>query len=110
MTENKIIKFDKNRKRKKRKEPEPSLPEVSNLEGPAECLHCRKVFMAIAPVGHVFIKCPDCHVEKAVFRTHVLPEESEEILLCTCGSWVWSVTKSTLVCVICGMGQPYKVK
>jgi hypothetical protein len=78
------------------------VEEVIHRSGAAHCLHCRHEWVAVAPVGIVYVECPECHCDKGVFTGVTLPPVGTEHFVCGCGNGLFSVTRDYVLCANCG--------
>ncbi len=74
-------------------------------QGPCVCVRCRHEWRGGAPEGTLNMECPACHLNTGIFAAIILP--SEDIYGCRCGNIFFTVTRTGIVCVSCGMGKQY---
>lgn len=72
------------------------LPHTS---GKTKCMSCQYEWVAVAPVGTTVFDCPKCGVSKGVSMGFALPEE---FLVCQCGGYLFTLTRTGEVCANCG--------
>jgi hypothetical protein len=77
-----------------------------HLSGNAKCAQCGHAFVAVMPVGEIWIECPNCRSEKACLRGPVQPHDSACSYTCGCGSDVFSFWLTDggvrVMCCVCG--------
>ena len=76
--------------------------EDPHLTGSAHCLACKHEWEAVAPVGTVWLECPNCTSLKGTLRTPAYPEDDVPILMCGCGCELFVILKDCLQCTQCG--------
>ena len=85
------------------KRPEKTEP---HLVGNAHCVQCRHQWEAVAPVGAIFLECPECHTNKGLFTNHVEPEGDRWACNCN-GCQLFFVSKRGAQCMNCGVWQTF---
>lgn len=78
-----------------------------HLAGEAHCIQCGKEWAFVAPIGTVFLECPDCHVEKGIQKGFV--ERAGPHWSCNCGNQFFHVTPDGIYCCLCGAWQNIEV-
>lgn len=71
-----------------------------HLAGEAICTICRAQWVAVAPVGTVWLDCPQCGASRGVMRFPV--EDDAEHHHCACGGHLFAVTAARAYCPSCG--------
>jgi Zn finger protein HypA/HybF involved in hydrogenase expression len=77
--------------------------ESPHLSGEAHCLICKKEWIAVCPIGTIWLECPDCHSMKGLMKYPVQREEPEWI--CNCGNDLFKITQDGFYCPNCGDWQ-----
>lgn len=74
-----------------------------HLAGKAKCLDCKHMWMAIAPIGTLWLECPNC----GLMRGRVYADVQRDGLHwhCKCGFEVFYVTPDGYYCPNCGAWQ-----
>lgn len=80
---------------------------VPTMTGEAFCILCDKEWVATAPVGTVWLECPDCHVQKGLFAFPAMPPEGTYVRECDCGNQLFILTPDGHFCPNCGQYQLY---
>lgn len=86
------------------KRPDPVDPHMT---GKARCIQCGHEWVAVAPVGTVFLECPECRTEKGRFIGACAPQEGTEVRECNCGNQLFYLTREGHMCANCGTYQFY---
>lgn len=78
-----------------------------HLCGKAVCMHCQYglegEWEAVAPVGTVFLQCPQCSLIKGIYVNPILDEENWE---CNCGNGFFAYShRLGMYCPNCGVTQ-----
>lgn len=76
-----------------------------HMAGEAKCLNCKSIWEAVAPIGTVELKCPECQTYKGVFIGLVEPEVVWE---CKCGNRHFYIEPECLSCARCGLSQEFE--
>jgi hypothetical protein len=74
-----------------------------HLKGAARCLACRHEWVAVAPVGTVWLECPQCSLERGRYVGAV--GIGGEHWHCACGTDLFHATPRGLYCPNCGEWQ-----
>lgn len=83
-------------------------PKASQeLEGDAFCLQCRHEWVAVAPSGVVWLRCPECLTEKGLFRYKCAPPDTTPTWVCDCGNELFYLTPVGHLCANCGSYNSY---
>lgn len=82
----KIIKF-----------PEPEKPHKT---GKAVCLACGNEWVAVSPIGTVWLECPECKTVKGLEKFTCVRETSH--WECNCGNDLFHATPDGFYCPKCG--------
>ena len=70
------------------------------MSGETRCLACGHEWVAVAPVGTVFLECPSCSLVKGMLK---YPCEREgEHWECNCGNSLFHITPDGVYCPNCG--------
>lgn len=75
-----------------------------HLAGEARCMACQHEFVAVAPVGTTFLKCPNCHCDRALLRFPCVRED-EDRWTCLCGNNLFHIVAAGTYCPNCGTWQ-----
>lgn len=71
--------------------------------GKARCLACKHEWVAVAPVGAVWIECPSCTLTRGGF---IAPHwRDEHHWTCNCGCDLFHATPEGFYCPNCGEAQ-----
>lgn len=73
-----------------------------HMTGTVRCLACGHNWHAVAPLGTLFLECPECHTEKGVWHRPVIPETYWR---CHCGCAAFSLSDTNAYCMACGVTQ-----
>ena len=84
------------------KPPEKTVP---HLVGQAHCNQCQHKWEGVAPVGTIFLECPQCHTNKGLFTNHVEPQGDRWV--CGCKCQLFFVSKRGTQCMNCGTWQVF---
>lgn len=77
--------------------------EEPHLSGMASCMACQHRWVAVAPVGTVFMECPEC---SRMFGHMVAPVERDgDHWTCDCGNDLFRVSRDGMYCPRCGEMQ-----
>lgn len=75
-----------------------------HLSGRAVCFACKHVWLAVAPVGTVYLQCPSCTMVKGALVNPV--ERDEPHWVCNCGNSFFACgERSGMYCTNCGAIQ-----
>lgn len=74
-----------------------------HLSGEAKCLSCNHEWAAVAPIGTVWLECPECGLEKGRLAGTVYRDEHH--WHCNCGNELFYVTANVYYCPNCGLDQ-----
>jgi hypothetical protein len=77
-------------------------PDPVMMRGQASCITCRFVWQAVAPVGTVWLECPNCHAEKGHFDFPV-HDSHKAYWQCSCGNNLFYISKEETYCANCGI-------
>lgn len=78
-------------------------PHIEAVEGKARCLACRHEWIAVAPVGVVWMECPSCSLERGRYIAQI--ERPGEHWHCNCGNELFFATNDGFYCPNCGTWQ-----
>ena len=81
-----------------------------HLSGRARCTACEHEWVAVAPVGTVWLDCPECGTERGLMVYPVGPQDGELEYQCNCGGYVFGIRSNEtgdvwIYCVSCGTVQ-----
>lgn len=79
--------------------------KLPHMTGEALCLHCKRKWQAVAPIGTVILDCPECGLGKGVFANIAFPDR--EHWQCHCGCGAFCVTQKGIHCLMCGVIQDF---
>lgn len=71
-----------------------------HLSGRAICLSCRNEWVAVAPVGSVWLDCPECGLQRGRFMAQC--EVETKHWFCNCGNDLFHATPEGFYCPNCG--------
>lgn len=74
-----------------------------HLSGPAVCLACQHKWVAVAPVGAVWLECPACSLERGRYVGQV--SRDGDHWHCNCGNDLFRATQAGMYCPNCGEWQ-----
>lgn len=72
--------------------------------GEAHCMLCAHTWVAVAPVGTVWLECPECKANKGTFSFAYEPATSWQ---CDCGNKLFYITPDNYMCANCGTRQEF---
>ena len=75
------------------------LERKPHMAGNAVCLHCKHEWQAVSPIGCTVLECPECKMEKGVYRYLVTPEK---LWTCSCGNISFFISPEGIICGLCG--------
>lgn len=75
------------------------------LTGPAQCLGCSHQWVAVSPVGTVWLECPSCGLEMG--RRVGPVEAGAEQWKCGCGNDLFRINREGAYCARCGCEQRF---
>ena len=75
----------------------------SHLSGEAVCLFCRHEWVAVAPVGALWLECPECELSLGRLRFAVGRDGLE--WSCGCGNDLFHIKPEGIYCPQCGAWQ-----
>lgn len=73
-----------------------------HISGNALCLGCGEIWVAVAPIGTVELKCPKCSTWKGVFEGMTAPDT---VWTCDCGNQHFYIDEIGAMCAKCGLRQ-----
>lgn len=78
-----------------------------HASGESKCLACGYKWVAVAPVGVVELKCPECETMRGVWSQPLVPDAY--VWYChECGNDIHFATKDYLCCARCGSRTEYE--
>lgn len=77
--------------------------KTPHLSGTAVCLACKHEWVAVAPVGAVWMECPACSLERGRYRGPV--QLDRDHWRCHCGNDLFQATQDGMYCPNCGEWQ-----
>jgi hypothetical protein len=78
-----------------------ALERGAHNAGEAKCCHCKHEWVAVAPVGTVWLECPKCETWHGLMKGPVYPDGAQ--WTCNCGCYVFVVSETTnILCAVCG--------
>jgi len=72
-----------------------------HMRGEARCLQCKHEWNAVAPVGAVWLECPECNTNQGVMKNTVIREDYLHYE-CNCGNDLFYRTPDGDYCPKCG--------
>jgi len=76
-----------------------------HLEGVAKCLACSHKWVAVAPVGTIWLECPSCTLERGRYVAQI--QREGEHWHCNCGNDLFQATRDGVYCPNCGEWQVF---
>lgn len=70
-----------------------------HLSGIAFCARCKHEWVGVAPVGTMELECPECHTMMGLFKHGCEPDEP---WTCSCGCYLFMVSRQGIICWNCG--------
>jgi hypothetical protein len=81
------------------------LANQPHVTGKAYCLECKSEWVAVAEQGTVYLECPECGLEKGVFKCACLPADGC-IFQCDCGCCTFVIRDNgQAMCGLCGLSH-----
>ena len=74
-----------------------------HLSGIARCLNCKHEHVAVAPVGTLWMECPECGLLRAIFKNAI--QRDGVHWNCGCGYDLFHITPDGIYCPNCGEWQ-----
>ena len=75
-----------------------------HLSGSAHCIVCKHTWIAVAPHGCFWLKCPECEAERGVFSNHLCIPDGEERFACSeCDVQCFMLGRNGAICLGCGL-------
>ena len=74
-----------------------------HLSGQARCLACKHEWMAVTPIGTVWIECPSCSLHKGAMLYTALRDGDHWV--CNCDCELFRATADGMYCPNCGEWQ-----
>jgi Zn finger protein HypA/HybF involved in hydrogenase expression len=71
--------------------------------GKAKCLTCHHEWVAVAPLGTVWLRCPKCRTRKGTWKNHF--ERAGKEWRCHCGAGLFVIMPEGVYCPNCGDWQ-----
>lgn len=70
-------------------------PDDPHISGKAHCIACKHEWVSVAPVGTVWLTCPECQTEKGLMKFPCVREGGNDLFHATkdrfycpnCGNW-----------------------
>lgn len=76
------------------------------LTGNALCLGCKHKWEAVAPVGTVALRCPECETNRGMF-INLVDEGEIHRWNCNCGNDLFYISPESIYCPVCGNRQTF---
>jgi len=73
------------------------------LSGDAHCMSCKHTWVAVCPVGTIWLECPKCGSLKGLMDFKVIRDDAR--WTCNCGNNLFHVTMEGYYCPNCGEWQ-----
>lgn len=74
-----------------------------HMSGKARCLACKHEWEAVAPLGTIWLDCPECTLERGRFIGPC--ERDGSFWRCNCGNHLFEITPEGVYCPNCGVWQ-----
>lgn len=84
-----------------------NLFQKPTAAGQAFCMACNHEWVCVAEVGTHRLECPDCHRMTGMFKFEFAPPDDMLVMTCECGSQLFYMTPSGMLCPSCGDYQRY---
>jgi transcription elongation factor Elf1 len=81
-----------------------------HYSGGAQCLHCEHRWIAVVAVADDDgqLQCPNCGLDKGVWRGLFTPPDGSKIWVCNCGNnFFWFLDGRVTMCPKCGAEQDH---
>ncbi len=79
-----------------------------HLSGKARCIACAHEWIAVAPIGEIWLECPARHGGRGIFKEHV--DLGGRHYVCLCGNYLWAIHETHgLYCPSCGNPGPTEI-
>lgn len=75
------------------------------LTGPTKCLGCAHEWVAVSPVGVVWLECPECGLEMG--RRTGPVQDGDTHWECNCGNDLFKINPAGAYCARCGREQRF---
>jgi len=72
--------------------------------GNAKCMACQHEWVAVAPLGTVWLECPECHLTQGHF-VYTFCRWEDRHWTCDCGNDMFHMTPAGFYCPRCGNWQ-----
>lgn len=72
-------------------------------QGDARCLACANEWLAVVPIGTIWLQCPKCECTKGLLRYAC--EREGQHWICNCGNRLFNFTPEGVYCPNCGCWQ-----
>jgi hypothetical protein len=79
------------------------LENLPHTAGTAICLDCKYEWVAVAPVGTIWLECPKCGLVRGRFKFQ--HERDGEHWVCNCGNDLFHIRPDGMYCPNCGQWQ-----
>ena len=76
-----------------------------HISGDARCLACQHEWVAIAPIGTIWLECPACSLDRGRYIAQALRDGDH--WHCACGCDLFYVTDAGVYCPNCGAWQDF---
>jgi hypothetical protein len=73
-----------------------------HTSGDARCLQCGHEWIAVAPVGEVWLECPECKILRGSFIEPAYPHDGA-VWQCNCSNQLFLLTPDGPMCPKCGV-------
>lgn len=74
-----------------------------HIAGLAHCIACGHGWTSVAPIGSVWLECPECKTEKGLMKFPCVRETPAWV--CNCGNQLFYATPDGFYCPNCGNWQ-----
>ena len=71
-----------------------------HMQGKVRCLGCKNEWQAVAPIGTVYLECPECQLLQGRFMS--LVEDEGPHWTCACENQFFAITPKRTYCIVCG--------
>lgn len=82
------------------------------LSGTAKCIDCGNEWIAVAPVGTLYLECPHCKTKRGVMNGPCDAADGEQLYVCNCGCDLFKIVAvdnvfKWMICLRCGTSPTF---